>query len=850
MDDGAPLEEGHIVAGRYRVVREVGRGGMARVYEAIELITQRSVALKILRPELAALVTRKRFLREVDIVSRLSHPNVLPILSSGEAENSLFFTMPLLTGGTLRDRLTAQGQLAIPDVLIIAQAIGESLDYAAGEGIVHRDVKPENILFEADGRPVLADFGIARAVDQAAGEQLTYSQFAIGTAAYMSPEQHVAQSRIDARADQYAFATVLYEMLAGTVPYTGPTPQAIFARKTVDPIPSLRAVRREVPEAMELAIARALAVTPADRFPTLAALNTALVARSPVAGRVRYAWLGVGAFAIAALVMLFLRNKPPGPSMNDQRRVAVLPFENVSGDSTLDVVGLLAADWISEGLSRTGVVQVVPTPTVLEMRATVSQPASTQTNAAANRIGKLLRADVLVTGTLYVRADSIRVQSQVFNLKPDSLLGAPLPLAVDRRDPMAAIEQLRTRVMGLMAIVVDPQIVATAGTSTNPPTFEAYRAFSRGLEEYVKNDFRSAISQFQAAIETDSTFLIPLLFASISRSNLGQYASADSLARRMSLGSNTLSPYHRAWLEYRLRLLAGDRATALTTVRSLAALNPGSKATYNYAVEAYENGYVEEARIALRKLDIDNGPMAQWIPWWDVMGSCNHLAKDYAAEAVIGAEARRRFPRRLFAFLPSVRALAAQGNFTELQKLLATAAELPRDVYGTSFGSILLEAAKETSAHHGPALAKEFFERARIWYSAEEANNAEALAYVYYELNDLESARRTLERYASAQSAPPRAIGLLGVISVARGDSVTAKRLCNRLAADHRPYGFGEARRAEARIRAALGEPAAAIILLRRAFREGLGRDHWTHTTREFQVLSGNPEFRELIGPR
>ena len=818
---------------------------MARVYEATQDGREAPLALKVLRPELVALVERQRFLREIELVSGLSHPNILPVLASGETESSLYYAMPLLPAGTLADRLGAETQLPVADAVRIARDIGSALDYAVAHGVVHRDVKPSNILLAPDGRAILADFGIARAIDQAAGDRLTYSQFAVGTPAYMSPEQHTPSSAIDGRSDQYSLAVVLYEMLAGTTPFIGATPHAILARKTLDPMPSLRAVRREIPREMERAIARALAVTPADRFETASQF---LDAGSAGPARRRWNRVAVVSVAVAGLGAITWGvverfREPPAPGVP---RVAVLPFTNATGDSALGVVGFMAADWISEGLSRTGIVDVVPTPAVLEASAAVTKD---ETSSLAS-LGRALGATVLVTGRIYLLRDSLRVQTQVTDAPQLSLLGAVAPVSLDRRDPMGGIERLRTGVMGLLASELDPRLAATAGASMTPPTFEAYSAFSRGLEEYVRNDFRTAARLFMAAAEADSTFGVPLLFASISLSNVGDYAAADSVARRMNALSATLSPLHRTWLEYRLRMLAGDRSGALEIVRRLAALSPGTKASYNYAVEAYENGFYEEAIAALNTLDTNTGAMREWASWWDVMGSSQHMLGDFAAEGRVGAAALRRFPDRLFARLPSIRSLAALGEFDELQHALSAAASLPRDPYGTTVGSLTIEAAREAAAHRGTAAARPLFERARAWYVAEDRSNTVALGYIEHELGDDRRAVTWLEPYASSDSATAEAIGLLGVAAAGAGDTALARALGARLSADTARYGFGEARLAEARIRMTLGESDSAVALLARGFREGLARDHWTHTTREFWPLKRDSRFVALVKPR
>ena len=849
MTDQPDLRElQRFLAASFRVIREIGHGGMARIYEATRVDSDEPLALKVLRPELVTLVERERFLREIEIVSHLSHPNILPVLASGETPASLYYAMPLLSGGSLRERLERETQLPLGDVLQIVRAIGSALDYAASHHIVHRDVKPGNILFTKDGVPVLADFGIARAIEQAAGDRLTYSQFAIGTPVYMSPEQHAPASRLDSRSDQYSLAVVAYEMLAGMPPFMAATPPAILTRKTLDPMPSLRGIRRELSVDAERALARALAVTPADRHSSASDFANALAVSSP---RRRVMTAVAGTVAVAAVGAIIWSQVPKATSLipPTPRRVAVIPFANVTGDSSLAVVGLMAADWINEGLSRTGVVSVVPTPSVLDARAGVSG-RDVGDGALDPEIGRALGATVLVTGRIYLLRDSLRIQTQVMDASQRQMLGTIAPVSIERGDPIRGIEELRTRVMGLLAAEMDPNLRQTAGRSMVPPTFEAYRAFSRGLEEYSRSDFATAARLLTSAFVADSTFAVPLLFASISLSNLGKYAAADSLARRMSALSNSLSPLHRAWLEYRLRLLSGDRAGALQTVRRLAALSPGTKAGYNYAVEAYENGYYEEAIAALRTLDTENGPMRLWAPYWDLLGSSHHLLDNFAAEERDGGDARKRFPGRLFAVLSTVRALAAMGKIDQLQRVLTTSTSLPGDPYGTSVGSLIVEGAREVAAHHGLEAARPYFERARDWYRSEEPANVVMRGYLLYVLGDQQGARRLLEPVATSDSANPYALGVLGAVYAVQGERELATTLALRLAANLRPYQFGEWRIAEARIRGAMGDREATLALLSRALREGIAHDHWMHTMPEFDIVKSDPRFIQMTKAR
>ena len=251
--------------GRYRVARELGAGGMATVYLAEDLKHERKVALKVLKPELAAVVGADRFLAEIKTTANLQHPHILPLFDSGEADGFLFYAMPYVEGESLRERIDREHQLPVDDAVRIATNLAEAMDYAHRQGVIHRDIKPANVLLQ-DGKPVISDFGIALAVDAAGGGRLTETGLSLGTPHYMSPEQATGDLNVGPPADIWALGCVLYEMLAGEPPYVGSTRQAIVGRiVTGDPDPVTKH-RKSVPPNVEAVLLKALEKVPADRF--------------------------------------------------------------------------------------------------------------------------------------------------------------------------------------------------------------------------------------------------------------------------------------------------------------------------------------------------------------------------------------------------------------------------------------------------------------------------------------------------------------------------------------------------------------------------------------------------------
>src|SRR2546428_1454538 len=404
------------LADRYTIKRELGRGGMATVYFAHDLKHQRTVAVKVLRPELAAALGPERFLREIQVTAQLQHPHILPLHDSGEAEGFLYYVMPYVEGESLRGRLTRERQLPLDEALAIAREVADALGYAHSRDVVHRDIKPENILL-ASGHALVADFGIARAITAAGGERLTATGLTVGTPGYMSPEQASGSSHLDGRSDQYSLASVLYEMLAGELPYTGPTAQAIIAKRLTEPLPHLRTVR-EVPGTVEGALTKALAKVPADRFPTVGGFMAALeqrqaATRRPPIPAVAGAALSllVGAGGTFGLDLFGLRDRVLGREgtvagiagaspVTARRAVAVLGFKNISGRSDEAWLSTALSGMLTTELAAGEQLRTIPGEAGAQMKTTLSLPdADSYGKETLARIRRNLGTDDVVLGS-------------------------------------------------------------------------------------------------------------------------------------------------------------------------------------------------------------------------------------------------------------------------------------------------------------------------------------------------------------------------------------------------------------------------------------------------------------------
>ena len=409
------------LADRYVIDRELGRGGMALVYLARDIKHERFVALKTLRPEIAVALGRERFLREIKLAARLQHPNILPVYDSGDASGTLYYVMPFVEGESLRDRLEREPQLPIDDALQITREVADALSYAHSHDVVHRDIKPENIMLSG-GHAIVADFGIARAVDAAGGDKLTETGLAIGTPAYMPPEQSAGTGKVDRRSDIYSLACVLYETLAGQPPFTGPTAQAIMARHSLDAVPRLKIVRDAIPDDLEVVIERALEKVPADRYQTsgefmkaLAAASTGQVSRVTAARRPvhrRAWWRSIPALTgVAAVVLIGGAWLIFGPRHGASggigggglasNRVAVLYFTDLSRDSSLGHVAAGLTEGLINELQTVRGISTVSANGVMPFRGK-------EDAVGRDSIARALHASTLVQGSVEPVGDRVR----------------------------------------------------------------------------------------------------------------------------------------------------------------------------------------------------------------------------------------------------------------------------------------------------------------------------------------------------------------------------------------------------------------------------------------------------------
>jgi serine/threonine-protein kinase len=548
---------------RYRLADEIGRGGMAIVYLAEDVKHHRRVAIKVLRPELAQALGAERFLREIEIAARLTHPHILALHDSGEADGLLYYVMPYVEGESLRDRLSREHQLPVDEALRIATQVASALGYAHSRDVVHRDIKPENILLAGE-EVLVADFGIARLISAAGAEQLTSTGFPPGTPLYMSPEQGAGEKHLDGRSDLYSLGCVLYEMLAGSPPFTGPTAQAIQARRTTDPVPPLRTVRETVPVPVEQAIFKALAKVPADRFTTAAQFSEALetgtapqAAASVVAQSRPRKWLPIAALgslvALAtALWVGVLRDRifRPATDAAVSIKVAVLPFANLTGDP--------AQEYFSDGLTEEMITELGRLhPPGLAVIARTSAMQYKRTDKPAAQIGRELGVQYILEGSTQREKNHVRISARLIRVRDQTQLWAD---SYDRElteilSVQSAVAEAVARSLSL-ALLPGEQTHLAAARRVDPEAFEAYLRGISYSDRLTKPDLETALHYFAMALQKDSTYALAYVGIAAAWGGLQQMGFAspreaqprlkEAASRALALDS-TLAEAHYYW---------------------------------------------------------------------------------------------------------------------------------------------------------------------------------------------------------------------------------------------------------------------------------------------------------------
>ncbi|HVD60905.1 MAG TPA: protein kinase [Gemmatimonadaceae bacterium] len=489
---------------RYTIENEIGRGGMATVYRARDPRHGRSVAVKVLNSDVAAAVGVERFLQEIKTVASLTHPHIVPVHDSGESDGVLFYVMPHVQGETLRGRITREKTISSAEVVRITRSLGAALDFAHRNGVVHRDIKPENIiLFE--GEPLILDFGIAKAISAAGGETLTRTGIAIGTPAYLSPEQASGETNLDGRSDQYSLACVVYEMLSGTPPFVASTPQAVIAKRFSGPPPRLPATAK-APPAASTVLLKALSLDPADRYSTVSEFASALAAAIPA----------------------------ESAATSDKRSVAVLPFTNMSPDAE--------NEFFTDGITEE-IINALTKIRALDVASRTSAFAFKGSKEAIGDIGNRLKVQTVLEGSVRKAGNRLRISTQLIDV------ATSFPLWSERydremEDVFAIQDEIATSIVNALKVVLSAKEEA-AIKKVPTQSVRAYEYYLRGRalsHQRRAETLDAAEDMYRRAIALDPDYAIAYAgLADCSSFRFFEHAGGDeALAQAESASKRAL----------------------------------------------------------------------------------------------------------------------------------------------------------------------------------------------------------------------------------------------------------------------------------------------------------------------
>jgi serine/threonine protein kinase len=807
------------LAGRYTIERELGRGGMATVFLARDLKHQRRVALKVLEPEVARAIGPERFLREIETAARLSHPHILPLFDSGQADGLLFYAMPYVEGESLRERLERDKQLPLEEALRLTREIASALDYAHRQGIVHRDIKPENVLLQ-EGQALVADFGIARAA-AAGGAKLTATGVAVGTPAYMSPEQ-AAGGAVDARADVYALGCVLYELLAGQAPYLGPTAESVIFQHLNAAVPRITALRPALPAGLDRVIGKALAKSPADRYGSvaefLAGLETGLSETEPEKPAThRVLWSSVVVVAGLAGLLLLSWWQAWGPFGGTLKPAAkkdwilVADFDGPPGDSTLAPA---ARGLLSAALDQSRIVATVTNDQISEALQTAGKPPDTRlTPALAKELAYRSAVRTVLEGTIgklgtgysvIVRltdADSARVlfTESATARGDDALIPAMGELAKKVRRGLGENRRSLAATRPLVQVAT--------------PSFEAYRLFVQaGLRFNVHTELRERLRACRSALAVDSAFASARLWMVFPYMILAYPDSAQTCLDAALRHPDRLTPVERGLAEVAMASVHGDFEGGVAACDRVLAIDPGNLQALIYscqdlgALGRYEEGL---ERVHRMKALSPFGPIEPM----------RHLETGFLTELRRFDEARAANARMTGIWKPPLRINIemASGRFAVAESIsranlsdTRVQADIP-GLYLADFGM----------SRFGRGAVREAVEaHQQVREIVRQRNDPVFMAYFprfFTELSVL-SGITPLPPIPTERDSSEVAVLTRGLVAVARGDRAVARRCLENLRrrpARELAFDLTDVPLLEARLAALAGRPEDAVRLLR-----------------------------------
>ena len=862
----------------YRLERELGGGGMGRVFVAEETTLERKVVVKVLPPELGRSLSADRFRREIQLAAKLQHPHIVPLLAAGATpDGMLYYTMPYIDGDSLRRRLTRAGELPIPEALRILRQIVDALAYAHARGVVHRDIKPDNVLLSGN-HAMVTDFGVSKALSTATGPtSLTSLGVALGTPAYMAPEQAAADPNTDHRADIYAIGILAYELLTGHPPFQGSSAQQVLASHATVAPPRIIPLRASVPQPLEDLVMLCLEKHAADRPQTaddvlqrLETLSTPSYGTTPTPiqptksvkarrfpmGNAIAVGAAAGVIALAALgASLMTRDR--GASTLVDKRVLFAGFENKSRDAALDAVGVMATDWLARIAANDGGLEIASPEEVVG-------PGSTGEIIARARREN---ARAAVHGSFYRVGDSLQFQLAILDAAENRVWRTLGPFSVAAAAPGAGLDAMGKRVAGALSYMF--QGFLGRDVSTTLPNLEAAREYARADAEYRGMNSGTAgpetparaVAGFLATYALDTAFTWALVRAAHIGSVANNCRLTDSIGTMLAPARGRMGAPEEAYLDRMLAWCRADWSAAYAAAHRLRRAAPRSdeaKAVVGYS--ALTLGRAREAAAEFGAMARPFQTMVQYQWYADAL----HVLGDARAERALAREIQKQFPEEFRGYLSEGRANLMLGNEDEAQRIFERAVGMRS---GVTTASDLLISGAEFAYHGYHDRARQLYSRAVEWYESRpladrtrghKLANIRALVAAGHGREAVDLAREIRHEPGDTISA----LAALGMAAASAGNSALAdsvdraldriRQAGPRRGTTFQPGAFsygsgGGVSFARSQIAAVAGDTARAAAHFRRALGEGLRPSViGLHSVPEFAKFRGQGAFAPL----
>jgi serine/threonine protein kinase/tetratricopeptide (TPR) repeat protein len=857
------LKRGSVVAGRYEVIEELGKGGMGKVYKVFDKEVNAKVALKLIKPEIASdKKTIERFRNELKVARDIAHKNVCRMYDLGKEEGAYYITMEYVSGEDLKSFIRRSGLISTGKAISIAKQVCEGLLEAHRLGVVHRDLKPQNIMIDKEGNARIMDFGIARSLRE---KGITGSGVMIGTPEYMSPEQ-VEAKEVDQRSDIYSLGIIMYEMLTGRLPFEADTPFAVGVKHKSETPKSPKELNPQIPDDLSGIILKCLEKDKENRYQSAGDVKTELERieqglpttervepkTRPLTSReitvqfkLKKIFIPVSIILTALLVGLLLLWRK-GPQLEDNK-VVVTAFINRTGDSSLDNIGMKVADIVSQGLKTIGAISVGPVAEFDFNGEKIVEEKHYRT------ISKNTQASFVIAGEFYIQGENLSFHSNIFDAKTTKLLPSPEPIAGLLAAPNDGIEKLRNMIMSQVLSLSEPLMEQWLPFSAYVPPYEALIEFIKGGKLFVDYKWDDSIKSFNRAISIDPNYFLPYWMAAWAHFNQYRYQEA-ALCLEVINNLQNLSRWERLLRDQVKAGLEGDYEGMFRIMQELEAQVPGTGFSYQLGLDSRNTNRPKLAVEALLRVDPEGVYMRDWGDYWGVLADAYHMIGNHKQELKIAIQYKNQFPESWGALGVEVSALGARGDVDKINDVIN---ESKTRILNESWfpGRIIWMAGRELKSHGYNAEATDMFKQAIDWFldHPQEVSKyfrmREYLGRAYIINQNLDEAEAVFRDLVDEYPENRNFLGNLGLVLAKKGDSEGARKISDQLQNLNEPYRFGFDSLRLAYILAAQGEKDQAVIHLRKAIREGVSYTS-LYCNIWLEPLWDYPAFIELIKPK